>query len=273
MNNMKKHDIKMIVLDIDGTIMDGNFQISERIKKTIQLCLEKNIKITLATGRMHDAAVPIAKEIGLCGPIISYQGSIIKEVIGNKTLLNESIEFATAIKAINELRQFEGQINFFTENQLISEKITPLLREYAEKRAINFKTVSSFEKLKNFSPIKLLFINNDAQKLKQIKKYMREKFPKILNIFQSTDYFCEIVGPNATKGNAIQFLAKLWNIELSQILAIGDQENDIEMLKTAGVSVAMGNAIKEVKEITTYITDTVEMGGAATAIEKIALGL
>lgn len=270
---MKKHDIKMIVLDIDGTIMNKKFQISDRVKKTIQLCQAKKIKVVLATGRMHDAAIPVAKEIGLLGPIISYQGSMIKEATENELLLKHNIDFPSAMKVIEELRQLKGQINFFTENQLYAEKITPLLIEYTEKRNISFKKVENLEELKEFSPIKLLFINDDAKKLKQIKLHLREKFAENLTIFQSTDYFCEIVKKNATKGASIQYLAKLWNIELSQILAIGDQENDIEMLQTAGISVAMGNAIQEVKEVTTYITETVDNDGAALAIEKIVLGL
>ena len=270
---MKQHEIKMIVLDIDGTIMDSNFQISERVKKAVTRCLERGIKVTLATGRMHDAAVPIAKSMGLSGPIISYQGSVIKESAENKTLFKQSIDFPVAIKVIEELRQFEGQINFFTETQLYAEKVSELLTEYAEKRAITFEKVTEFEELKDFSPIKLLFINNDAAELKRIKKHMRELFSESLNIFQSTDYFCEIVQKNGTKGSSVQFLAKLWNIKLGQILAIGDQENDIEMLKTAGISVAMGNATEEVKEVTTYITESVDRDGAAVAIEKIVLGL
>ncbi|MEI7473737.1 MAG: Cof-type HAD-IIB family hydrolase [bacterium] len=271
---MKKHDIKMIVLDIDGTIMDSNFQISERVKNTINLCQSKGIKVVLATGRMHAAAVPIAQKIGLTGPIISYQGSVIREYTPkDKTLREQKIDFPTALEVIKELRKFDGQINFFTENQLYVENVTDLLIEYTEKRNINFETVSNFEELSELSPIKLLCIHKNSEKLTMIKEQLRAKFSQDLNIFKSTEYFCEIVDKYASKGNAINYLAELWNIKNSQILSIGDHENDIEMLKTSGVSVAMGNAIEAVKAVTTYITETVNNDGAAIAMEKIVIGL
>lgn len=271
---MKKHDIKMIVLDIDGTIMNNKFQISEKVKNTLNICQQEEIKIVLASGRMHHAVTPISFELGINSPIISYQGSIVREYTPiDNTIYQQSIDFSLAIEVIEELRNIEGQLNFFTEDLLYIEKTSELLTEYTEKRNIKYTKINSFNDLQGINPIKLLFINKNSEKLTEIKDKLRAKFSNELNIFKSTSIFCEIVNKNATKGNAIKFLANYWNVNLSEILAIGDHENDIEMLKTVGVSVGMGNAIPEVKEITTYITDTVDNDGAAKALEKIVLGL
>ena len=89
-----------------------------------------------------------------------------------------------------------------------------------------------------------------------------------LYVIKSTTYFCEIAGREATKGNAVKFLQDKWGIKKEEILAIGDQDNDIELLKAGGIAVAMGNATDELKAYADYITDTVENDGWVKAVEK-----
>ena len=99
-----------------------------------------------------------------------------------------------------------------------------------------------------------------------IKEY-QEKYPEIY-VVRSYKYFCEIANKEATKGNAIKILAEEYGITIDEVMAIGDQNNDIEMVETAGVGVAMGNGTEEIKACANYVTDTVQNNGFVKAIDK-----
>ena len=99
---------------------------------------------------------------------------------------------------------------------------------------------------------------------------MQKIYPE-LNIVKSTDYYCEFVSPKADKGIAIEFLANKWGIKKEEILAIGDQDNDIQMLQTAGFGVAMGNGSPNIKKVADYIAPTVLEFGFAEAMKKFVL--
>ncbi|MCD7879273.1 MAG: HAD hydrolase family protein, partial [Candidatus Gastranaerophilales bacterium] len=93
-----------------------------------------------------------------------------------------------------------------------------------------------------------------------------------LYIVKSHDYFCEIANKEATKGNALKFLASKNGFSLDEVMAIGDQNNDIEMIQTAGIGIAMNNGTEEIKKCADFITDTVENDGFVKAVNKFIYG-
>ena len=131
--------------------------------------------------------------------------------------------------------------------------------------------VEKFEDLDFTKLNKILAINYDANFIDSLIEELREKYPQIY-VVKSYKYFCEIANKNATKGNAIKFLAEKYGITTDEVLAIGDQNNDIEMVVTAGVGVAMGNGTEEIKSKADYITDTVLNNGFVKAIDKFVWG-
>ncbi|MFH0702993.1 MAG: Cof-type HAD-IIB family hydrolase [bacterium] len=271
---MKKNKIKLIALDIDGTIMDHQFKISDRVKETILKAINSNIYVVLATGRMYSSTVPIALETGILTPLITYQGSLIKEFFkSDKTLLHHTISTEQTKKIIEELRNFKVQINVYIDDKLYIEDENHIIKEYAEKRFITYHKIESFDKITDFEPTKILAIDNDIDKVTEIKEYLKNKYMKYLNITKSTPEYCEVVSNLASKAKAILYLADIWDIKQSEIMAIGDQDNDKEMLKIAGTAVAMKNCPENLKKTAHYITDTVDNDGAALAIEKFAFAL
>ena len=97
---------------------------------------------------------------------------------------------------------------------------------------------------------------------------MAQRYKDKLYVIRSTPRFCEFSNPEATKGNAVRFLADMWGIKKEEIMACGDQDNDIEMLLAAGVKVAMGNATEDLKKIADYVTDSVDNDGVVKAVGK-----
>ncbi|MDD3149217.1 MAG: Cof-type HAD-IIB family hydrolase [Candidatus Gastranaerophilales bacterium] len=266
------NNIKLIVLDIDGTLMDKNFHISDGVKNVISKAISKDIKVVLATGRMHSATVPIAKKLGITTPLITYQGAMIREYLNSdKILFHEPVEDKFSRKIIAELRQKDVQINVYMDDILFVETEGAILKEYANKRFISYKKVNSFDKVEKIEATKILAMAKTSQYADDLTDYLNQKYSQDLYITKSMPEYCEIADNKVSKGKAILYLANLWNINKSQIMAAGDGENDIEMLKIAGLSVVMGNASNKVKQNADFITDTVDNDGIVTAIEKFAL--
>lgn len=267
-------NIKMLALDIDGTIMNKQFQISENVKNAISKAQNAGVKVVIATGRMHSATVPIAKALNITTPLVTYQGSLIKEYkTSDKTLIHYQIEHNHAVMILDELKNKQLQANVYLNDELFVENETPIVKEYAEKRYIPCNKVDSFAKMKDFKPTKILVIDESPDKIGAITDYLEKKYNNILNIERSTPIYCEIVNKKASKGNALLYLAKIWGFDPSEIMAIGDHDNDIDMIKIAGIGIAMGNATEKMKQQANYITSSIDEDGTAKAIDKFIFGI
>lgn len=263
-------EYNLLALDIDGTIMDKNFDISARMKSAIKKSIEKGIKVVLATGRMYCATVDIAKELGIQTPLLTYQGALVKDLPG-KVFEHLYLEEIGARGITEDLRNLDVQINAYINDELIVEEARPALVDYTGKRHIPYTKVPSFDILETFNPTKLLAIDYDEKKLEKVRKILEEKYGQDFYITKSTPYFCEIANKKISKGKAIAKLADGWGIDAGSIMAIGDQENDIEMFRSAGLAVAMGNAPDIVKSSANAVTDDVDNDGAAKIIEECVL--
>ena len=256
----------MVVTDIDGTIMGADFTCSARVKDCIKSLTAKGIEVVLATGRMHSATVKVAQYFRLTTPIISFQGGLIKEQTG-ETLYQRLLDPQAARKIIDWALNNNVHLNLYMDDKLYGREQNEEIMRYTCERDItynicDFKTVE----LKNIN--KLLAIDfNDADMVTGWTEYLRKEFPQ-LSIIKSTPYFCEISDAGATKGFAVEFLRRHRGLEKSEVLTIGDQDNDIELLKAGGVAVAMGNATDGLKKYADFVTDTVDNDGFAVAMEE-----
>ncbi len=261
--------IKMLVLDIDGTIFRKDYTATKRVKDTLKKIVEKGIKVVLCTGRMYAATKQIAKELGLTTPVICYQGGLVKNFCDNeKTLWERTMEKTLALDVIKELKKRKVFFNLYINDILMVEEDNYLIRQYVDARNIKYEVVNNCEELDLTGVNKILAIDDDTKLIENLQKEMAEKYKDKLYVIRSTPRFCEFSNPEATKGNALRYLAKMWDLKQEEIMACGDQDNDIEMLLAAGTKVAMGNATEDLKKIADYVTDTVDNDGVVKAVEK-----
>ena len=264
--------IKLIALDIDETILPKNNIISDRVKKTVEEAQKRGIKVLIATGRMHKSAMPVAKNLNLTSPIISYQGAMIKNFYGNEDLIFHCpLKEEHAQKVISLLKDDDVQLNIYMDDNLYSQTETERLQQYSAKQNIKYIITDSFDKFPKFEPTKMLAIGKDSEHTDYIIKKLKDCFNDELYLVKSSPVFCEINNKQTSKGNAIKYLANLWGIKPEETMAIGDQNNDIEMLKSVHIKVAMGNATDDLKHVANFITQDIDHDGAAEAIEKFAL--
>jgi len=261
--------IKMIATDIDGTILKWGLDFTPKIKQCMKLLKDKGVKVVLVTGRMHCAAIPVAKELGLETPIISYQGGLIKDYDG-KTLYQRNLSSDYAKEIINWARTNNIHINLYINDKLYVENDNDIVKSYTDGKFIDY-TVCSFDDLTIENVNKILAIDlQDPEKVTGWVNELKSKYPD-LYIVKSTPYFCEIGCCEAKKSLGVEFLCNMWGLSRDEVLAIGDQNNDIDLVQSGGIGVAMGNGTEELKQCADFITDTVENDGFVKAVEKFVL--
>ena len=143
--------------------------------------------------------------------------------------------------------------------------------EYCNGRGTTYKCVEDFLKLKLNNIPKILGVIEDDLKMQEIKQELKEKYKGILTIVQSAKNYLEITDINASKGSALNFLKKYWNLSNDEVLASGDQDNDIELLKNAGIKICVGNDSQELSKIAQYHCKSVNSNELVKYIEEFIL--
>ena len=253
--------IKMVVTDIDGTILKKDFTISNNVINTIKKLTQNNIKVVLATGRMYCAAVKIANMLDINTPLICYQGALIKNFYNNdNTLYIDPVKPNLAFEILNVLKTKNIHTNLYLNDRLFCENDNQIIKDYTNKRLIPYSEVN-----------KILAIDNDSQVIENLTSELKNKYNDSLYVVRSTKNFCEISSKNSNKGLAVKFLANLFKINKNEILAIGDEDNDIDLLKSADYKIAMGNASEKLKANADFITKSIDEDGFVYAINKYCL--
>lgn len=262
--------IKMLVCDIDGTIFNGKC-ISENLIKCINKIRQDGIKFVIATGRTFYSANQLLKPLNIDTPIICYQGATIHNPDG-KIIYEMGLERKLSLEILDYLRHIEIFPNIYIQDQLFAEKETEHVKKYSDSQMVPYTIVSDISQ-RNFDSLnKILAIDNDSEKIKILTSDLKKKYGDKIYTAMSTPYFCEICASGVSKGNAVKYVADMYGIKKSEIMSCGDQNNDIELLTSAGIGVAMGNATDTLKSYANYITDTVDNDGVVKAVNKFIYG-
>lgn len=264
---MKKY--KLIAIDIDGTLLNNDKKILPQTKQDIISAHKEGKIICICTGRGYPAALRYIKELDLDIPLILYNGSRVRMTNDDKLIYNATIDLCVAKKVYNIINAHNGTCCFWREDKLYFNKNDEYTAYYEnlttiKPNIIDFANDELFENINKF----IWFGNSD---------YLETVQKEILNDVDGIDYFksqthiLEIVPVGISKGNTLAILADKLGIKQEDVIAIGDDENDISMIKYAGLGVAMGNAKPIVKDNATYITLTNEENGVGEVIRKFMI--
>jgi Cof subfamily protein (haloacid dehalogenase superfamily) len=270
-------DIRLLVLDIDGTIAGKSNDVREPIKQAIRKAQAKGIQVAIATGRMYCSALRFHREVGSALPILAYQGAWIQDPVTQKIHQHLPVSRTTAEQLLD---YFESEallsllsVHFYINDQLYVREITPETQIYAQRADIVPKPVGDLRKALSCEPTKVLALSDDTAIIEQLLGSLRKQYtPAELYLTKSVATFFEATHPAANKGTAVRYLAEeLLGLNAKNVMAIGDNFNDVEMLEYAGLGVAMGNAPTDVQAIANWVAPSVEQDGAAAAIEAFVL--
>ncbi|MGO5138954.1 Cof-type HAD-IIB family hydrolase [Clostridium butyricum] len=264
-------NFKMLCLDIDGTLLNSKHEITEVTMKLIKKVVdEKQVKVILVSARMPCGIDYLQRQLQIEAPIICYSGSLVLDKKYN-VISNNYIGLNLVLEMIEEAKKENMHISLYKDNEWIIENRDEWARVESEiteidPKVLNFKEIECTEKYKlGFN--KVLIIENE-EKIKKISDILTKKLGDKLNIYQSKPTYLEIMNKSVSKTSAIQQLMNLYNIEKDEVVSVGDNFNDIDMIKFAGIGVAMGNAPDEVKKNSDYVTLSNDEDGVANVIKK-----
>jgi Cof subfamily protein (haloacid dehalogenase superfamily) len=264
-------DFRLVAIDLDGTLLRNDLQISPRAKRAIRQVRELGVEVTLCTGRMYASALPYAREIGLELPLVTYNGALVKNTGTGQVIYQRLLPEKYAREIIAKAKEYDLPVNVYHDDRLFVERITPEGRAYMEKSRIPVQEVGDLSRWLEQDPLKVL-VMGEREKLDRLAEDWVREWGDAVYITKSWPTYLEFLHPEATKGLGLQALARHLHVEQEQVMGIGDSYNDLEMFKYAGFSVVMGNAEPAVKEAADYVTLTNDDDGVAEALEKFIIG-
>ena len=262
-------NIQMIACDLDGTLRPLSTQFTPRIKNVVRQVQVRGIRFVLATGRMFRSAEPFARELGLRDAIICDQGGTIRDARTHAILFEKRMPLELARDVLAHLPN-EVAVLVCLDEEFYVPRLTHMERSFTENHQKHLHHVPDIANWLDKDPQKIVFIV-EPEDAPALLANLRARYGEVLQIVRSHARFVELTHRDVSKGKAVEWLAQSWNIPRAQVLAMGDQENDISMIEWAGMGVAMGNAIAEAKAVAQFIALDDDQDGAAIAIEKIVL--
>lgn len=264
--------IRLIATDLDGTLLNNEHKISDYNKKVISAVNKKGIKVILSTGRPTSAATKFLDDLNIETDMISFNGAMITDRKGD-ILYENNLESEIGKELIEIAKKYKiYHQGFLGERWNLSDSRSKWLDFYISIAKINNYSVG-FDNIKDFSFSKFMFIGEN-EILKEIAKELDKKLKDKVYYAFSRPVYLEVHSPKVSKAKALSFLLNKYNIKKENVMAFGDNNNDIEMLETAEISVAVDNAENAVKEKAKYITKSnIENGVGYFINEYFNLGL
>ncbi|SHG53467.1 hypothetical protein SAMN02745221_00424 [Thermosyntropha lipolytica DSM 11003] len=261
--------IKLVAIDLDDTLLDSRRRISPKTAELIKKVRKQGVLVTLATGRMYSSALFYARLLKIELPLITYQGALVKNSGSGEVLYYKPVEPEKAGEIVDFFKANGVHYNAYLDDNLYMERLTREGRDYAELAGIEAKVVPDLAwQVKKQGSLKIMGISYAEPKILELEKELKSRYGETLNITRSKPYFLEVMHKKANKAEALKVVAAYYGIEREEVLAIGDSYNDIEMLKWAGLGVAMGNAPQEVKEAADWVTLSHDEEGVAYALQR-----
>jgi len=275
-----KAPIRLIAIDIDGTLLNSEFKIPAANIAALRHAHESGVEIVLVTGRRHTFAMPIAEALGFDIWLISSNGAVTKSMAG-ELFHRDLLPAATARKLIAHMDAFRSNCVLTFDSELPgalvlehADVLNASISRWIEKNAPWIKFVVPLEDALISDPVQAMFCGTVAR-MREAEAHLtlsrldteitalKTEYPaRDLCMFDVLNYGC-------SKGHAIERWASYRGITKEQVMAIGDNYNDIEMLNFAGIPVVMGNASEAIKNLGFDVTLTNDQAGVAAAVEEV----
>jgi hypothetical protein len=263
--------IKLIAIDLDGTLFNSNQQISEANKKAIQFVLDRGIQTAIVTGRGRAGATTAIARLGIEMPVICSAGSLIyknhgSEIISSRTFqindeLTRIVDFARKHNTGLIADSMEG--NWWFGPDELNENLDPLTAIYAWQSRRTFSPEIEFRR-----PMLNITLVADPEVLRLAEDELCSQCPSLHHVYAGMRYI-DLTRIDVNKGSALEILSHHLGIDAKDTAAIGDQLIDLSMLEYSGLSIAMENAPGSLKQIAKWVAPSNDDNGVAWALERI----
>lgn len=280
-------NIKLVASDLDGTIIDKNNNISEKNFDAIKQLHNSNIKFAICTGKSYSVSKKVCEQFNASFGIFG-NGTQIIDLKTGKELLRNTLKYEDLLFVCTLAKRFNYHIHLYTEDEIITENLEYMdLRNFVLKsknsnNSLNFKIVKDILKFveTSSSSVFSMIVSTEKDELSQFQKLLSinenidfayiNKRGKYRDVIIDKDYeYINISPKHINKNEALNFLSEYLKIPKREMLTIGDNVNDYEMIKDAGIGVAINSSYEPLKDVAKYVTTaTVSEGAFAEAISK-----
>lgn len=270
---MKNINKRLIISDFDGTLVNSENGVSDTVRKAINEYVSYGGVFAVCTGRMLRSILPRVRELGLKGLVAAYQGSVIADIESGKLLRNNSLSVDDCIEICKFIERYNYTCNTYSDEVLYTtiakgEKGLTTYERITGVNAVNIDgSMATFVKENNLACNKITFLVYPDEREK-LYKLLQEQFSEKFDVTCSAASLVEISPKGDDKGVALKYIADYFGIDLSSTVAIGDNLNDLSMIKIASVGVAVGNAVEDLKKEADYVTVSNNEDAVAKIIEK-----
>ena len=268
------HEIKLVVCDLDGTLVQSDLKVNETVMNAIQAVSERGVKVVIATGRMFPSALPYVKRLGLDTPVICYQGAVVRDTVDDYALRYENpVPLPLAQEIVAHCQEQGLHINVYINDVLHSQPHELYVDEYKRTSSIEPVILEDvLTVLTQDAPPKMVMINNHPEVLEQARQELLARYgASRIGICKSRHNFLELTAPDVNKWSAVVALAGQWGIAPQEVMCLGDEENDVAMLAGEGLGLAMGNAPLAVQQKAKGIVPSILDDGAVLAMKHYIL--
>jgi Cof subfamily protein (haloacid dehalogenase superfamily) len=261
---------RMVVTDIDGTLVDMQQIISERNKDRIRAFQRQGGIVTLATGRMEDAARHFVQELDIRHPVILYNGGKIFDFSTDQCLYEAILAQEVIRTCVRLLQDRPLDMIFYSDKTLWVKELTPVIRAYMKKDQVQCREWDTPDFLLRSKVNKILIIQED-QDFSAVLEALTPMAGTHCELVKSEPTYLEVLPESVSKGHALTMLVDRLGVDIREVIAIGDNLNDLEMIRTAGLGVAVDNAHPKLKEHAQYMASSHLDHAVAEVIEKFCL--
>lgn len=262
---------KLIALDLDGTLTNDEKKITEKTRAALIEAQKKGAIIVLASGRPTSGLLREAKFLEMekyHGLLLAFNGAKVTDYTTNEVIFEQAIPEKDTHEVLKHLKKFDIDVMIDEGENMLIEDINGYKAEYeSSNNNLILKQVDDLDKYITFSPNKIL-ISAEAEYLNSVADEIKKPFEDRLAIYFSAPFYLEIMAKGIDKANSLNILCQKLGISKDEVIAFGDGQNDMSMIKFAGLGVAMANAGDEVKEAADEITLSNNEDGIAHTLEK-----
>ncbi len=262
---------RLAAIDLDETLVAHDGSVSPRNAQAVRDLRDAGVLCVIASGRMHESTLRFAEMLDLDGPVISYNGAMIRHRSTGETWRHVTVPPEPAAEIVRFCSRNDYHLNYYLDDRLYVSRVGHWAQFYRNHTGSKLEPIGNLTTLAGTRPTKMILIDapEEADRLYGI---MAERYGNKLYLARTNPEYLEFMAPGCDKGEALRVLAERLGIPREETLAFGDGGNDLPMMKAAGFSVAMGSGKQAVREAASWIAPDFNCDGFAAAVAALLEG-
>ena len=264
--------IRLLAIDLDGTLVNDRLEIDARDVAAVRAATAAGVHVVIATGRMFRSSLPYAEQLGLTGPIINYQGAVVRDISSGEVLYKCELTLAMQRRVLEHVEPRDWHVNVYVDERVYTARARPEADLYQKISMVPYEVVGPLSSWIRRESTKMVLVDLDPDDVPARMAELTSWMKGVATVTKSLAWFIEVINPEVSKARAVAMVASRLGVSQAEVCGIGDNKNDAEMIAWSGFGVAMGTAPEDVRRLAKYVTGTPEDAGVAQVIERFVLG-